>query len=207
MEKMGRDGHLPLFETKASKGRIPFGFYVASTIVGIWLICVYRVTHLPEEGEVGRWAWIGMFLSELWYILYWFVTLSVRWNPIYRNTFKDRLTQRSPSFLPSKTGYISIQCRGWKSIYFNPERKAFLGVAPTTLLQSLIQHKRWSEGHFQIFLSRYCPFIHGHKRIPFLLQLSYCVYLLWAPNCLATLYYVTIPPLCLLKGISLFPKV
>ncbi|RVW78128.1 Cellulose synthase-like protein E6 [Vitis vinifera] len=36
---------------------------------------------------------------------------------------------------------LSIQCRGWKSIYFTPERKVFLGVAPTTLLQSLIPHK------------------------------------------------------------------
>ncbi|XAR53883.1 Cellulose synthase (UDP-forming) [Bertholletia excelsa] len=30
---------------------------------------------------------------------------------------------------------LSIQCRGWKSIYFNPEREAFSGVAPMTLLQ------------------------------------------------------------------------
>lgn len=97
--KMGRDGHLPLFETKGSKGRIPFGLYVVSTFVGICSICVYRLSHLPEEGEVGRWLWIGMFLSELWYILYWFVTLSVRWKPIYRYTFKDRLTQRSLSSL------------------------------------------------------------------------------------------------------------
>ena len=102
---------------------------------------------------------------------------------------------------------LSIQCRGWKSIYFTPERKAFLGVAPTTLLQSLIQHKRWSEGDFQIFLSSYCPFTYGHKRIPLKLQISYCIFLLWAPNCLPTLYYVAIPSLCLLKGISLFPKV
>ncbi|KAG6661815.1 hypothetical protein CIPAW_03G201000 [Carya illinoinensis] len=40
---------------------------------------------------------------------------------------------------------LAIQCRGWRSIYFNPERKGFLGLAPTTLLQTLIQHRRWSE--------------------------------------------------------------
>ena len=102
---------------------------------------------------------------------------------------------------------LSIQCRGWKSIYFTPERKAFLGVAPTTLLQSLIQHKRWAEGDFQIFLSSYCPFTYGHKMIPLKLQISYCLFVLLAPNCLPTLYYVAIPSLCLLKGISLFPKV
>ncbi|KAE8684051.1 Cellulose synthase-like protein E1 [Hibiscus syriacus] len=101
---------------------------------------------------------------------------------------------------------LSIQCRGWRSIYFNPERKAFLGVAPKTLLQYLIQQKRWAEGDFQLFLSKYCPLIYGHKRIPLKLQLSYCLYFLWAVNCLATLYYVTVPSLCLVKGIPLFPK-
>ncbi|KAK3432266.1 hypothetical protein EUGRSUZ_E03847 [Eucalyptus grandis] len=104
------------------------------------------------------------------------------------------------------TGF-AIHCRGWRSVYFNPERKGFLGVAPTTLLQSLVQHKRWTEGDLQIFLSQYCPLLYGHGKIPLKLQLSYCVYLLWAANCLASLYYVTIPSLCLLRGISLFPKV
>ncbi|XP_022719962.1 cellulose synthase-like protein E6 [Durio zibethinus] len=101
---------------------------------------------------------------------------------------------------------LAIHCRGWRSIYFNPIRKAFLGVAPTTLLQYLIQHKRWAEGGLQIFLSKYFPLIYGHKRIPLKLQLSYCPYLLWAVNCLATLFYATVPSLCLLKDIPLFPK-
>ncbi|KAG7963201.1 hypothetical protein I3843_09G107000 [Carya illinoinensis] len=56
---------------------------------------------------------------------------------------------------------LAIHCRGWRSIYFNPERKGFLGLPPTTLLQSLVQHQRWSE----------------------------------------------VPSLCLLRGISLFPKI
>ncbi|KAF9611339.1 hypothetical protein IFM89_030128 [Coptis chinensis] len=41
---------------------------------------------------------------------------------------------------------LSIHCRGWKSIYCNPTRKGFLGVAPATLAQTLVQHKRWAEG-------------------------------------------------------------
>ncbi|KAG7988537.1 hypothetical protein I3843_03G191500 [Carya illinoinensis] len=102
---------------------------------------------------------------------------------------------------------LAIQCRGWRSIYFNPERKGFLGLAPTTLLQALVQHRRWSEGHFQMLVSRYCPLVYGYKKIPLKLQLSYCPYLLCAPNCLATLYYVAVPSLCLLRGIPLFPKI
>ncbi|XP_062160871.1 cellulose synthase-like protein E6 [Alnus glutinosa] len=102
---------------------------------------------------------------------------------------------------------LAIHCRGWRSIYFNPERKGFLGVAPTTLLQSLVQHKRWSEGDFQILASRHCPLVHGYKKITLKHQLTYCIYLLWAPTCLPTLYYVAVPSLCLLRGISLFPEI
>jgi len=102
---------------------------------------------------------------------------------------------------------LSIQCKGWKSIYYNPQREGFLGVSPQTLSQALVQHKRWSEGDFQIFLSKYCPFVYGHGRIKLGLQMCYSTYCLWAPNSLPTLYYVIIPSVCLLNGISLFPSV
>ena len=102
---------------------------------------------------------------------------------------------------------LAIHCRGWRSVYFCPERKGFLGAAPTTLLQSLVQNKRWSEGDLQIFLSRYCPLLQGYKKIPFRHQLSYLIYLLWAVNGLPSLYYAIVPSLCLLRGISLFPQV
>ncbi|KAF9625242.1 hypothetical protein IFM89_020828 [Coptis chinensis] len=100
---------------------------------------------------------------------------------------------------------LSIHCRGWKSVYCNPTRKGFLGVAPVTLAQTLVQHKRWAEGNFQLLLSKFGPFSCGLGRIKLGHQLAYCVYGLWAPNCLATLYYNVVPPLYLLKGISLFP--
>lgn len=28
---------------------------------------------------------------------------------------------------------LSIQCRGWRSLYYNPKKRAFLGVAPISL--------------------------------------------------------------------------
>ncbi|OVA19763.1 Cellulose synthase [Macleaya cordata] len=102
---------------------------------------------------------------------------------------------------------LTIQCRGWKSVYFNPKRWAFLGVAPNTLGDVLVQHKRWSEGDFQIFLSKYNPFLYGHQKISLALKMGYSTYCLWVPNCFPTLYYLVIPPLCLLKGIPLFPKI
>ncbi|KAM7278155.1 hypothetical protein ACFE04_005289 [Oxalis oulophora] len=102
---------------------------------------------------------------------------------------------------------LAIQCRGWKSIYYNPEKASFLGVAPNTLDLGLVQFKRWSEGLFQVFLSKYCPFIYGNGKISLGAQMGYCIYLLWAPNSLPTIYYTIVPPLCLLHGIPLFPRV
>ncbi|XP_028785453.1 cellulose synthase-like protein E1 [Neltuma alba] len=101
---------------------------------------------------------------------------------------------------------LSIQSKGWKSVYCNPKRKAFLGVAPNALGQTLVQHKRWSEGQLQILFSKYSPAWYGYGRISLGLQMVYCCYNLWAVNSLATLCFCLLPSLCLLKGISLFPK-
>jgi cellulose synthase/poly-beta-1,6-N-acetylglucosamine synthase-like glycosyltransferase len=102
---------------------------------------------------------------------------------------------------------LAIHCRGWESVLNSPTRPAFMGVGPSTLAQTLLQHKRWSEGIFTIVLSKYCPFFFGHGKMKLRHQMSYCVYGLWAPNSFATLYYVTIPSLALLKGTPLFPEV
>ncbi|CAI8593989.1 unnamed protein product [Vicia faba] len=102
---------------------------------------------------------------------------------------------------------LSIQSKGWKSVYYNPPRKAFLGVASTSLLEVLIQHKRWSEGDFQILFSKYSPAWYAFGKISFGLQMGYCSYCLWPANCLPILYYSIFPSLYLLKGIPLFPKV
>ncbi|XP_058112692.1 cellulose synthase-like protein E6 [Magnolia sinica] len=102
---------------------------------------------------------------------------------------------------------LAIQCRGWKSIYLNPTRKAFLGVAPTTLLQSLVQHKRWAEVHLQIFLTKHCPFIQGHLKIKLGLQMGYAAGNAWALNAFPTLFYAFVPSFGLLNGISLFPRI
>jgi hypothetical protein len=102
---------------------------------------------------------------------------------------------------------LAIHCRGWESIYINPTRAAFIGVGPATLSQTILQHKRWSEGNFSIILSEYCPFFLGHGKMRLQHQMGYSIYGLWAPNSLPTMYYVTIPSLGLLKGTLLFPEV
>ncbi|KAL9233680.1 hypothetical protein vseg_008644 [Gypsophila vaccaria] len=101
---------------------------------------------------------------------------------------------------------LAIQCRGWKSVYLNPKRSAFLGKPSTTLDDTLVQHKRWSEGELQIMINQ-CPLWYGRNKISLGLQLGYCHYDLWAVNSLPTLCYCTIPSLYMLKGIPLFPEV
>ncbi|RWR84931.1 EMP24_GP25L domain-containing protein/Cellulose_synt domain-containing protein [Cinnamomum micranthum f. kanehirae] len=90
---MGGEGRLPLFETKEAKGRIAYRLFSISIFVGICLIWVYRVTHVPGGG-IGRWVWLGMFSAELWFGFYWILTQAVRWRPVYRYTYKERLSQR-----------------------------------------------------------------------------------------------------------------
>ena len=102
---------------------------------------------------------------------------------------------------------LQIQCRGWRSVYYNPVRKAFLGMAPTSLGQILVQHKRWSEGFLQISLSEYSPFLLGHGKIKLGLQMGYSVCGFWALNSFPTFYYAIIPSLCFLSGVSVFPEV
>lgn len=96
---MGSDAYVPLFETKRAKGRVIRRLFAASIFVGIGFIVVYRLSHRPRNGEDGRWAWIGLLGAELWFSLYWVLTQALRWNCVYRRTFKDRLSQRSLSLL------------------------------------------------------------------------------------------------------------
>ncbi|KAF2286224.1 hypothetical protein GH714_011894 [Hevea brasiliensis] len=123
-----------------------------------------------------------------------------------RDVLCGRKFTKDYKFQWKKDDENKIQKR-WKSVYLNPERKAFLGVAPITLSQTLVQQKRWSEGHLQILLSKYSPAWYAHAKISLGLQLGYICYNIWSVNCLATLYYSIIPSLYLLKGISLYPQV
>ena len=101
---------------------------------------------------------------------------------------------------------LGIHCRGWKSVMMNPERRAFLGVAPITLIDSLIQHNRWTAGWVEIMLY-HSSLLFQLARLRFGLFLGYLHYNFWAFNCFATFYYCIIPSLYMLKGTSLFPEV
>ncbi|XP_044500662.1 cellulose synthase-like protein G2 [Mangifera indica] len=105
------------------------------------------------------------------------------------------------------TGFKRIHCNGWKSVYLDPPRPQFLGTSTTNLNDLLIQGTRWCSGLAQVLISKFNPLIYGPPRMSLLESMghaelaSFPIYFfpLW---CLAT-----IPQLCLLNGIPLYPEV
>ncbi|GFS45167.1 cellulose synthase like E1 [Actinidia rufa] len=85
----GEEECLPLFETKLVKGNVAYKIYAITVFVGICLIWLYRFLHIPRAQEPASWAWIGMFMAELWFGFYWIITQSVRWNVTRR--YGDKL--------------------------------------------------------------------------------------------------------------------
>jgi len=102
---------------------------------------------------------------------------------------------------------LRIHSQGWKSVYYNPSISAFSGIAPTNLLRTLVQMKRWGEGQVQLLLSEFRPKCYGDKKMNLGLVLGYGHYNFFAITSLSVLYYSIIPSLYLLQGVSFFPKV
>ncbi|KAL0388460.1 UNVERIFIED_CONTAM: Cellulose synthase-like protein E6 [Sesamum radiatum] len=102
---------------------------------------------------------------------------------------------------------LSLHCKGWISVYIDPASPCFLGATTTNLNDMLVQQTRWAFGLMQIGLSRFNPLIYGPLRMSILQSLCY------AYNFLESLYVfpvyclAIIPPICLLYGIPLYPKV
>ncbi|TXG72255.1 hypothetical protein EZV62_000834 [Acer yangbiense] len=105
------------------------------------------------------------------------------------------------------TGFI-LHCKGWKSTYLTPSRPQFLGSSTTNLNDLLIQGIRWSSGLIQVGVSRFCPLTYGSLRMSFLQSLCYGELALFPLfYCLPLWCFATVPQLCLLNGISLYPEV
>nr|XP_023881890.1 cellulose synthase-like protein E2 isoform X3 [Quercus suber] len=102
----GEEDALPLFETKEARFVGAYKVLAFTVFVGICLIWVYRLTHMPRAGEQGRWAWIGMFMAELCFGLYWILTQSCRFKVVYHYPFKERLSYRYKDQLPSVDIFI-----------------------------------------------------------------------------------------------------
>ncbi|KAG6668693.1 cellulose synthase-like protein G2 isoform X2 [Carya illinoinensis] len=105
------------------------------------------------------------------------------------------------------TGF-RLHCKGWTSVYCDPSRPQFLGNGTTSLNDLLIQGTRWSTGLIDVCFSKFCPLIYGPPRNISILETMCYGELAFTPlYCLPLWCFATIPQLCLLNGIPLYPKV
>ncbi|XP_059632393.1 cellulose synthase A catalytic subunit 4 [UDP-forming]-like [Cornus florida] len=104
------------------------------------------------------------------------------------------------------TGFM-LHCKGWTSVYCDPSRPAFLGSATTNLNDTLVQGTRWMAGLLEVAFSTFCPLIYGLSRMSILETMCYG-YLAFIPlYCIPLWCLATIPQLCLLNGIPVYPEV
>ncbi|KAJ4969067.1 hypothetical protein NE237_015768 [Protea cynaroides] len=104
------------------------------------------------------------------------------------------------------SGFI-MHCRGWKSVYYEPSKPAFLGSSTISFNESMIQNLRWNSGLFEVCLSSFCPIIYGVSRMSIPQAMAYGYYAFQPLYSFPLLCYATTPQLCLLNGVSLYPKV
>ncbi|KAF8388200.1 hypothetical protein HHK36_026866 [Tetracentron sinense] len=104
------------------------------------------------------------------------------------------------------SGY-HLHCKGWKSAYCYPSRPSFLGCATIDMKDALVQLVKWSSGLFQVGLSRFSPLTYGMSRMSILQSMCYGYFTLVPLFSIACLLYATVPQLCLLNSIPLYPKV
>ncbi|KAL6280622.1 hypothetical protein ACE6H2_017503 [Prunus campanulata] len=104
------------------------------------------------------------------------------------------------------TGY-RLQCEGWKTILCNPDKPAFYGDSPITLIDVLNQTKRWVNGLLEVCLSKYSPITFGIKSMGPLMGLAYCQCAFWPIWSIPITTYAFLPQLALLNGLTIFPKV
>lgn len=104
------------------------------------------------------------------------------------------------------TGF-NLHCEGWTSVYFNPPKAAFLGTTTTNPNDLLVQGTRWTAGLVEITISRFTPLVYGSLRMPILHSMCYVLVAYYYFSFFPLLFFATIPQLCLLKGIALYPEV
>ncbi|KAL5542170.1 hypothetical protein UlMin_009880 [Ulmus minor] len=104
------------------------------------------------------------------------------------------------------TGFI-LHCKGWTSVYHRSSIPQFLGSAVTNLNDLLTQVTRSSSGLLEVGISKFCPFIYGPSKMNFLLRMCYGNLSFFSLYFLPLWCLATIPQLCLVKGISLYPEV
>ncbi|GAB4857628.1 hypothetical protein Ancab_015534 [Ancistrocladus abbreviatus] len=119
----------------------------------------------------------------------------------------EQIGFRYGSLVEDEYTSFRLHCDGWRSIFCNPNRPAFLGAAPISLIDLMCQVKRWMIGNLEILLMQQSPLRLGIKSIGLLAALNYTHFDFWPTWSIPVTIYAFIPQLALLNGVSLFPKV
>ncbi|KAL5718708.1 hypothetical protein ACHQM5_011585 [Ranunculus cassubicifolius] len=105
--------------------------------------------------------------------------------------------------------YTSLQltCQGWKSVFCDPDRPAFLGDVPIALNDVLNQFRRWAVGLLEVGFSKHSPITFGTKSTSLLTGMCYAHYAFLPLLAIPIIIYALLPSLALLNQVYLFPKI
>uniref|UniRef100_A0A7N2LYQ1 Cellulose synthase-like protein G2 n=1 Tax=Quercus lobata TaxID=97700 RepID=A0A7N2LYQ1_QUELO len=104
------------------------------------------------------------------------------------------------------TGYL-LHCKGWISVYLYPKRPCFLGCTTIDMKDGMVQLMKWSSNLVQVGLSKFSPLTYGVSKMSVLQSMCYGYFTFSSFLSVALLLYGTVPQVCLLNGIPLYPKV
>lgn len=102
---------------------------------------------------------------------------------------------------------LRLHCQGWRSIYCNPERPAFLAEMPIALNDVVTQMKRWAVGLLEVAISKYSPLTFGTRYMGSLMAHCYCYYAFGPILSFPIMVYSFLPQITFLNSIYIFPSV
>uniref|UniRef100_A0A0D6QW26 Glycosyltransferase 2-like domain-containing protein n=1 Tax=Araucaria cunninghamii TaxID=56994 RepID=A0A0D6QW26_ARACU len=102
---------------------------------------------------------------------------------------------------------LKVHSLGWRSIYYRPQQPSFMGRAPDSGPDSLVQQKRWATGLLEICFSRLSPFLGKKRKLIMRQRMVYASIVLSPLYSVAALCYSLLPAFCLLSGTSFLPKI
>ncbi|KAL2331856.1 hypothetical protein Fmac_019437 [Flemingia macrophylla] len=102
---------------------------------------------------------------------------------------------------------LEMHTKGWRSEVCSPDPMAFMGCSPQDNLGQMAQHKRWSSGLFDIFVSSHCPYIGTlFGKLQFRECLAYVWITNWALRSLFEIFYALLPAYCIFTNSSFLPN-
>ena len=134
--------------------------------------------------------YIYIYMTLMWFGFPW-IQIGFSYDCLLESTF---------------TGYL-LHCKGWISVYLYPKRPCFLGCTTIDMKDGLVQLMKWSSNLVQFGLSKFSPLTYGVSRMSVLQSMCYGYFTFSSLLSVALLLYGTVPQVCLLNGIPLYPKV